>query len=67
MKHRPLLTLGLAALGLLILGAAPAALGQGRGQGFRALSLFAIYRVKVLQTFASLLTRAARWCRCARK
>ena len=36
MKHRPLLTLGLAALCLVILGAANSAMGQGRGQGFRA-------------------------------
>ena len=35
MKRWPLLILGLAALGLLVLGAADAALSQGRGQGFR--------------------------------
>ena len=35
MKRRPLLTLGLAALCLMILGVANSAMGQGRGQGFR--------------------------------
>jgi hypothetical protein len=35
MKRWPLLILGLATLGLLVLGAANSALSQGRGQGFR--------------------------------
>lgn len=35
MKRLPFLTLGLAALCLLVLGAANSALSQGRGQGFR--------------------------------
>lgn len=35
MKRWPWLILGLATLGLLVLGAADAALSQGRGQGFR--------------------------------
>lgn len=35
MKIRPLLSLGLAALCLLILGVTTSAVGQGRGQGFR--------------------------------
>jgi hypothetical protein len=49
MKIRPLLSLGLAALCLLILGVTTAAVGQGRGQGFRPCP-YSPYLCTVAQT-----------------